>query len=104
MPGRVTRVDARRTPHIGWNTLERVPDAVFDRTPLEIAWFANGYACRPANDDPALRVGAWVTHESDRFPAIARTARTIGVQFHPEKSDERGVAFLHACMRELLCA
>lgn len=102
--GRVTRLEARRVPHIGWNAIEPAGDPVFDHAPLATAWFANGYACRPAADDGALRVGAWVTHETDRFPAVVRCARTIGVQFHPEKSDQRGVAFLHACMREVLCA
>lgn len=102
VPGRVTRLDARRVPHIGWNTLESADD-LFARAPLTFAWFANGYACRPAGDDGAARIGAWTVHEHDRFPALLRAARTIGVQFHPEKSGAPGVAFLHACMREVLC-
>ena len=101
--GRVTGLLARRVPHIGWNTLEPA-DLLFERAPLAMAYFANGYACRPAAADGSARVGAWVTHERDRFPALLRTARTIGVQFHPEKSGPPGVAFLHACMREVLCA
>lgn len=101
--GRVTPLAARRVPHIGWNTLEP-DDPLFGRAPLAIAWFANGYACRPAAADGTARIGAWVTHERDRFPALLRAARTIGVQFHPEKSGLPGVAFLHACMREVLCA
>jgi glutamine amidotransferase len=117
--GRVTRLAARRVPHIGWNTLEPDGDPLFERAPLETAYFANGFACRPerGGEDAAasagrartavraaLRVGAWVTHERDRFPALVRVARTIGLQFHPEKSGLPGVAFLHACMRAVLCA
>ena len=46
-------------------------------------------------------VGAWTTHEGDRFAALVRTRRTLGVQFHPEKSSAAGVRFLQASVREL---
>ena len=89
--GRVTPLVATRVPHIGWNELEGAGS-------LTTAWFANGYACRPA--DPAV-VAAWTTHESDRFPAVVRSGRTLGVQFHPEKSSAAGVRFLRDAVREL---
>lgn len=99
IPGRVTPLRAQRVPHIGWNTLERRTGA--GGMELACAWFANGFACRPG-DESVVR--AWTRHDADRFPAVVRTARTIGVQFHPEKSGRAGVAWLHACMREVLCA
>ena len=103
-PGAVTRLAARRVPQIGWNTLEPGDppgDALFRRATLDTAYFAHGYACRP--DDPACVIG-WCTHEGDRFPAVVRASRVIGVQFHPEKSSEAGVAFLGACVAEVTCA
>jgi glutamine amidotransferase len=97
LPGRVSRVEAARVPHMGWNTLGSADEPLLERSGLHTAWFANGFACRPA--DPRA-VSAWVTHDNDRFPAIVRVARTVGVQFHPEKSSAGGVAFLREFVRE----
>jgi glutamine amidotransferase len=94
-PGRVTRLAAARVPQIGWNTVEPA-DGRAAVAPLPAAYFAHGFACRPADD---ACVAAWTTHETDRFAAVVRNANTIGVQFHPEKSSRAGVAFLGACVR-----
>jgi glutamine amidotransferase len=62
-----------------------------------VAYFANGYACRPA-DEGCVR--AWSEHGGDRFPALVRQRRVVGTQFHPEKSSAPGVALLHAFLEE----
>ena len=98
IPGIVRRLDARRVPHIGWNSLDEVDDPLFVRAPLVMAYFANSFVCRPAVVD---NVTAWTTHESDRFPATVRRGRTVGVQFHPEKSSGAGVRFIHAFLDEV---
>lgn len=95
--GPVTRLEARRVPHIGWNDVEG-EDELLRRSRLRYGYFANSYACRPA--DPGC-VTAWTTHESDRFPAMVRTVRCIGVQFHPEKSSGPGLALVRAALDEL---
>ena len=97
VPGTVTRLRAARVPQIGWNRLEDARDPLLQRVPLEVAYYANGFVCRP--DDHAS-VGAWSTHEADRFPALVRAGRTIGVQFHPEKSSRLGVELLRAFLEE----
>jgi len=100
--GPVTRLAARRVPHIGWNALEAAHGPPFDRAPLERVYFANGFACRPARADEVV---ASVTHEGDRFAAAVRRDRVLGVQFHPEKSSRAGVRFLHAFLEECVpCA
>jgi glutamine amidotransferase len=98
--GRVTRLRARRVPQIGWNQLEdvRADDPLFRHAPLDVAYFANSFACRPAADDPSPI--AWATHETDRFVAAVRVGNTVGVQFHPEKSSMEGVAFVRAWVTE----
>lgn len=96
--GRVTRLRARRVPHIGWTTIDDAHDTTFDRAPLDVAYYANGFACRPARPDV---VRAWSSHEGDRFPAMVREGSAVGVQFHPEKSSRAGVAFLDALIREV---
>lgn len=97
--GRVTRLDARRVPHMGWNTLDAgsslVSVTLRPLAPLAnrdaYYYFAHGYACRL--EDDAL-VTAWCRHEEDRFPAVIARGSVLGVQFHPEKSSRAGAAFL----------
>jgi len=97
VPGRVERLRARRVPQIGWNALEDARDPLFARAPLDVAYYANSFVCRPAD---ATAVIAWSTHEGDRFAAAVRAGNTVGVQFHPEKSSAAGVAFLRAAAEE----
>ena len=95
--GRVTRLHARRTPQIGWNTIEQASDPLFRESGLDIAYYANSYVCRP---DDAGDVVAWSTHEDDRFAAAIRRGNTVGVQFHPEKSSDAGVRLVHTFLDE----
>jgi glutamine amidotransferase len=97
IPGAVTRIAARRAPHIGWNTLDEASDALFAAAPLPVAYFANGFVCRPRSTADVI---AWTTHETDRFASAVRRGNTVGVQFHPEKSSDRGVRFVHAFLNE----
>jgi glutamine amidotransferase len=91
--GRVTRLDARRIPQIGWNSIDDGHDPLLADAPLPYAYYANSYVCRPV-DRSVVR--AWSEHDCDRFPAVVRVVNTVGVQFHPEKSSTPGLRFLHA--------
>ena len=91
--GRVTRIEARRIPQIGWNSIDDARDPLLADAPLPYAYYANSYVCRPVDSSVVL---AWSNHEGDRFPAVVRAGNTVGVQFHPEKSSAPGLRFLHA--------
>jgi imidazole glycerol-phosphate synthase subunit HisH len=95
--GHVSRLEAQRVPQIGWNTLESPRDPLFEAAPLEIAYYANSFVCRP---DDSSSVIAWSEHEGDRFPAAVRTGSVVGAQFHPEKSSVAGVRWLRAFLDE----
>jgi glutamine amidotransferase len=97
-PGRVRRLEGERVPQIGWNTIESPHDPLFDAAPLPIAYYANSYVCHP---DDWAGVRAWSTHGSTTFPAFVRAGRTVGVQFHPEKSSRAGVELIRAFLREV---
>jgi glutamine amidotransferase len=98
VPGRVTRLAAKRVPQIGWNEVDVVAnEPLFARAPLQMAYYANSFVCRPGDEQ---FVAAWSTHEGDRFPAAVRAGSAVGVQFHPEKSSSAGVRFLHAFLEE----
>ena len=90
-PGRVTRLAARRVPHMGWNQVE-------GSLALDAAYFAHSYVCRA--QDPGDVVG-WTTYEGDRFPSAVRRGRVLGVQFHPEKSSRPGLEVLRRFVREV---
>jgi imidazole glycerol-phosphate synthase subunit HisH len=96
-PGRVQRLESGRIPQIGWNTIENGDDPLLDAAPLATAYYANSYVCTP---DDVTCVRAWSTHGTTRFPALVRAGRTIGVQFHPEKSSAPGVELVRAFLRE----
>jgi glutamine amidotransferase len=96
--GRVRRLRAPVIPQMGWNDVE-----VAEEDPLLlgleglVAYYANSFVCEP--DDPS-QVVAWSEYGEDRFAAVVRSARTWGVQFHPEKSSTAGRALLRNFLRE----
>ena len=96
LPGAVTRLAARRIPHMGWNTVS-VPDGsvlLAGLAPQTRFYFVHSYA---ASDLDALEaVGARVTTAShDRpFAAAVEHGALSAAQFHPEKSSEAGFALL----------
>ncbi len=96
LAGRVERLHTRRVPHMGWNAVEG-EDALLGVSGLTTAYYAHSYRC--ALTDPTV-VRAESEHEAVRIPALVRTARTVGVQFHPEKSGPAGRRFLAALLEE----
>lgn len=94
--GRVTKLSTSRVPHMGFSTLSsrnaglELPTCVY---------YAHSYACRPLEQSTVL---ATSTVDGDTFPSIVRTRRTLGFQFHPEKSSFEGLALLGRLTGELL--
>ena len=92
-PGRVRRFrlpPGFKIPHMGWNTLRfRDPASPLAANlgPGEAFYFVHSYFCEPA--DPSL-----VLAECDYggpFTAIVSRGRAFATQFHPEKSQAKGL-------------
>jgi glutamine amidotransferase len=97
--GKVTRLRTSKVPHMGWNDIEWRETTSDGRIPhLQTAYFANAFVCEPEEESPIL---AWTTHEDARFASVVRSANTVGVQFHPEKSSSAGRAFVDAVIEDL---
>jgi glutamine amidotransferase len=100
IPGNVTRLRTSKVPHMGWNDVEWRRNGNGQTAPhLETAYFANAYICEPEVESPIL---AWTTHEDAKFASVVRSANTVGVQFHPEKSSGAGRAFLNEVIEDLI--
>lgn len=99
--GQVDRLKAQRIPQIGWNGLEcdAPADPLFEQSGLRLAYFANSFVARP-EPSAIAQVIAWTEHQGDRFPSAVRKGHVIGAQFHPEKSSQDGVRFIHAFLDE----
>jgi imidazole glycerol-phosphate synthase subunit HisH len=97
--GKVSRLRTSKVPHMGWNDIEWSETAADGAIPrLQTAYFANAFVCEP---DDESRILAWATHENAKFASVVRSANTVGVQFHPEKSSSAGRAFVDAVIEDL---
>jgi glutamine amidotransferase len=93
LPGRVRRfeVEPLPVPHMGWNQLDRArPDPLLDGlTDGAYVYFVHSYWCDAREED----VVAWSDY-GGRFPAIVARGNVLGLQFHPEKSQDVGLRMI----------
>ncbi|NOT64008.1 MAG: imidazole glycerol phosphate synthase subunit HisH [Acidobacteria bacterium] len=96
LPGKVIKfADDVRVPHVGWNQISyrngSSQHPIFCGLPDEsFYYFVHSYYCEPA--DAACVMGE--TDYSLRYASICGRSNVIGVQFHPEKSQETGLRLL----------
>lgn len=96
IPGVARRLEAARVPQMGWNDVAS-DDPLFARAGLTTAYFAHSFVCEPSGAGAV----AWSELEGRRFVAAVRSARTLGVQFHPEKSSRAGLALIAGFVAEI---
>ena len=90
IPGQVEKIrGAPREVHMGWNEVIPRHDNHFVPRP-GYAYFVHSYHCVP--DDPAVVVAD--TSYGGSLAALIRNDNVLGVQFHPEKSQEFGLDIL----------
>jgi len=87
VPGTVELLDAPIVPQMGWNDVETGDDPIFDGVDALVAYYANSYVCVPEDRTDEI---AWSEYDGRRFAASVRRANTWGMQFHPEKSSDKG--------------
>ncbi|HEY3010116.1 MAG TPA: imidazole glycerol phosphate synthase subunit HisH [Micromonosporaceae bacterium] len=102
LPGGVTRLAARRVPHMGWNTVDApAGSALFAALPVGTRfYFVHSYAAAAAG--ALAEAGAMVTTAEHDAPFVAAVEHgpLSATQFHPEKSGDAGATLL----RTWVCA
>lgn len=91
---------ALKIPHMGWNTLDvHKPHAVLEgiRTGRDglHAYFVHSYHCRQGAADECIATSDY----GGPVTAIVARDNMVGTQFHPEKSQELGLALIANFLR-----
>lgn len=94
IPGRVREIPVApgyRLPHIGWNDISvRLSEPLFDKLPDKSAfYFVHSYRF----ECDSRYVAGMTDYGSDVVAAVQRE-RIFGVQFHPERSQRKGLHLL----------
>lgn len=86
-----------RLPHVGWNSCEirRTSHLTDDLAPVPDFYFVHSYHLVP---DDTRHIVATCEH-GEQVAAIVQNNNIYGVQFHPEKSQQSGLALLSAFAR-----
>lgn len=90
-----------KIPHMGWNRLTILrrgagPLAVFDDDDAPYVYFVHSFHAVPSD---ASLVAATTQHGPYRVTAVVQRGNVTATQFHPEKSQERGLRLLSAFMK-----
>lgn len=95
LPGRVVCFPEQpelKVPHTGWNQLEvRKEAALFNEIPSgAYVYFNHSYYCLPEQSSDVLAT----TDYGFSYACAVKRGNILGVQFHPEKSQEVGLQLL----------
>lgn len=94
LPGRVVRFQGDyKVPHMGWNELSfRQPSPLFEGLEPGHVYFVHSYHVLPERSEDLLAT----TDYHQPVTAIVGRGSLYGMQFHPEKSGELGMALLRS--------
>jgi glutamine amidotransferase len=94
IPGRCTRFQTKlKVPHMGWNQVRwEKPAAIFDGIPDgSYFYFVHSYYVKPEETE---WISGSTVYDQVFTSAIAKDNRIFAVQFHPEKSQQKGLKIL----------
>jgi imidazole glycerol-phosphate synthase subunit HisH len=96
IPGEVVAMGSAKS-HIGWNTLECVdPESSLQSSDGEAFYFNHSFCYQGPSE---YQVG--LSHHPDPVASVIRRGKVVGIQFHPEKSQEAGSVLLKNLILEL---
>lgn len=83
-----------RVPHMAWQPFTPPAGCLPFQSPHGRMYYAHSCFMSPTNEPESSPYQT--EYGGHRFASIVRARRTVGVQFHPEKSHRHGMAFLRA--------
>jgi imidazole glycerol-phosphate synthase subunit HisH len=96
LAGPVRRLEARRVPHMGWNSLETTRRSLtLAGVDGEDVYFAHSFAAVPGETGVTA---ATVQHDGEIVAAV-ESGQIAGFQFHPERSGAAGARVLENLLR-----
>jgi glutamine amidotransferase len=97
-PGVVAKLDSPKLPHMGWNDVASAKSSkLFAGIENELFYFVHSYAAKEFSlqvDPPFIPPAVSFAEYGEKFIAAVENGPLTGVQFHPEKSGEAGIALL----------
>lgn len=81
-----------KIPHVGWNSIHQTLEHPIMSNISVTAdfYFVHSYHCKPRNTQNVVATA----HHGTEFCAITAKGSVVGIQFHPEKSQPKGLQFL----------
>jgi glutamine amidotransferase len=90
--------ERRKLPCIGWARIdeskkmsEKINRTLYSSYSDKYFYFVHSYSCRPIRQENLI---ATVSYDGEKNTAIVGRDNILGVQFHPERSGDAGLAFL----------
>lgn len=103
LKGHIKKFDSQmaRVPHMGWNELQFPKEFLWiddAKKTDEHVYFVHSYY---ASDFAQEQLIAYTNYADVIVPAIVQSGRVTGMQFHPEKSGECGMALLQGWLNTI---
>lgn len=96
IPGEVVALTGAKW-HIGWNTLECVdPDSLLQASDGQAFYFNHSFCYQGPSE---YQIG--LSRHPEPFASVIRRGNVVGIQFHPEKSQQAGRALLKSLISGL---
>lgn len=96
LPGKVVKFKSMKVPHIGWNSVEFTKDSLIFRGIENGSFFYFVHSYYVTTEEKYII--SCTKYESRekicRFASSIQKENVFGVQFHPEKSGEKGIKLL----------
>jgi glutamine amidotransferase len=99
IPGETVRISDSRW-HIGWNTLKTSSNNDFLKSEMGNYFYFNHGFRYQGDSKFCMSVAEYI----EDIPAIVRYGNLVGLQFHPEKSQDAGRYLLRNCIADLMDA
>lgn len=97
IPGSVEvfRMNDKKIPHVGWNTIKKKNDSLylnhFGRSEEPSVYFVHSFTMNPKDPNHTLTE---TTYGSETFCSTVIKGKTLGCQYHPEKSGTVGLSII----------